>query len=234
MAKLRNLSLMAVALAAVMLMAGWFLLVSPQRAKSAELTASADQARSATTALQTQLSMLKSQAKELPKQRARLAAIAAKVPNNPAEPALVRALTKAADQAGVDLTAISPAQPALATGTAAAPAAAPATGAAPTAGGAQFGPRVATLALRITAVGTYFELEQFQANLESLTRALKTTSISLTPGGGPATQGGTATTSGGYDGKVTAQISANVYMTVEGASTAPLSGVGATAPAPTK
>ncbi len=55
--------------------------------------------------------MLKAQAKDLPKQQARLAAVAAKIPDNPALPALIRALTKAADEANVELVSLAPAPP---------------------------------------------------------------------------------------------------------------------------
>ena len=232
MAKLRNLSAIAGVVALAILAAGWFLLVSPQRSQAAKLRSDADSTRSQSSALETKLAMLKAQAKGLPKQQARLNAISVKVPSNPAEPALVRMLTKAASEAGVDLTSIVPAQPALVTSVA--PAAA--TSAAGTAGAAVAVPatRVASIALSITAVGRYSELMQFQANLESLSRALKSTSIALAPGGGPSTAKADAATSSGYDGKITATISAQVYMTVEGASTAPLTSTGATAPAPTK
>lgn len=229
MSKLRNLVVVAVLAAVVLLAAGWFLLVSPQRAKAADLKTQAAGVRSSTSSLQTQLDMLKAQAKNLPAQRAKLQEIATKVPNNPAEPALVRALTKAADAAGVDLTSIAPSTPSL---IATAPVGAGAV-AAPAA--ASSGMRVAAISLKITAVGTYFELEQFQANLENLSRALKTTTFSLAPGGASqvGAAGSPASASGGYSGILTAAIGANVYMTVE-RPVAPLTGAGAPTPGPTK
>lgn len=226
MSKLRNLILVAGLAAVVLLAAGWFLLVSPQRAKAADYETQTESVRSTTSSLQTQLAMLRAQAKTLPAQRAKLQAIAAKVPNNPAEPALVRALTKAADAAGVDLTSIAPSTPGLlSTG--------PAAAGAPVASTLQ----VAAIALKITATGTYYELEQFQASLENLSRALKTSAISITPGGDKQTASAAGSASQpaaqGYSGTLTASISANVYMTVERAA-APLAGTGAAAPGPTK
>jgi Tfp pilus assembly protein PilO len=230
MLKIQKLVAMAALVAVAMLAAGWFLLVSPQRSKAAGYESDAAGIRANSAQLQTQLASLRQQQKGLPKVRARLAAIAAKVPNNPAEPALVRALTKAADDAGVDLTTIAPAEPTLVV--AAAAVTTPATGTstapvAPSTVGAG-GTKVATIAVKITAVGTYAGLMQFQANLEALTRSLKTTGIALAPGGSPTD----TTAAVGYDGKLTASISANVYMTIEGASVAPLTGAGQ--PAPTK
>ncbi|MDQ1687911.1 MAG: hypothetical protein QOK42_886 [Frankiaceae bacterium] len=232
MAKLRNHVAIAGLLALVMLAAGWFLLVSPQRSKAAGFRDDAAQTRSASSALQTQLALLKSQAKQLPKQQARLHAIATKVPSNPAEPALLRMLTKAASDSGVDLSSVAPAPPALIESTrAAAPSTAPG---APVASApvTTAGPRVATIALAITAVGTYYELEQFQANLENLSRALKTVGIAFKPGGAASqvVPGAGTSSSNAYDGKITATISANVYMTVEAASVAPLTGAGQPAP----
>jgi hypothetical protein len=89
---------------------------------------------------------------------------------------------------------------------------------------------VATIALSINAIGTYYELEQFQANLENLSRALKTVAISMKPGGAPNQNTGATGTAvdGTYDGKITATINANVYMTVE--APAPLTGAGQPAP----
>lgn len=228
MSKLRNMIVVAALAAVVLLAAGWFLLVSPQRAKAADYQAQAASVRSATSSLQTQLAMLRAQAKTLPAQRAKLQAIATKIPNNPAEPALVRALTKAADDAGVDLVSIAPSLPALVSAppTTAAPAAG--AGASPTSG-----PQVASIALSLSVTGTYFELEQFQANLESLSRALKTTTISLTPGGAKKGASSLAAGATGYTGILTAAINATVYMTVERPA-APLTGTGAIAPGPTK
>lgn len=234
MSKLRNLVAVGALAAVALLSAGWFLLVSPQRSQAAALRTDADGVRSSTSSLQTQLAMLRAQAKNLPAQRAKLQAIAAKVPNNPAEPALVRALTKAADAAGVELISIAPATPAVIS----APVAAAPAGAAPAAGGVASpvtGLQVAAIALKISATGTYFELEQFQRNLENLSRALKSTTISLAPGGDSATSTAAApgAVAGGYSGTLTAAIGATVYMTVERAA-APLAGAGAAAPGPKK
>lgn len=234
MNKLRNLVVIGVLASVALLAAGWVFLVSPERSHAAKLKTDADGVRSSTSSLQTQLAMLRAQAKSLPAQRAKLQAISAKVPNNPAEPALVRALTKAADSAGVELTSIAPSTPAVMTAPVA-PVAPAATGAAPAAGTPPVAAslQVAAIALKITATGTYFELEQFQRNLENLSRALKSTTISLAPGGDKVSSTSTTAASGGYTGTLTASIGATVYMTVERAA-APLAGAGAVAPGPTK
>ena len=93
------------------LAAGWFLLVSPKRADADALGQQAASQVTANSTLQTQLAVLKSQAKNLPQQQAQLAKVAAKIPDNPAEPALIRALDSAATAAGVELVSISPSLP---------------------------------------------------------------------------------------------------------------------------
>ena len=60
----------------------------------ADLRTQADQQNSQNSTLNAQISMLKAQAKDLPKQQAKLAAVAAKIPDNPALPALIRALSR--------------------------------------------------------------------------------------------------------------------------------------------
>jgi type IV pilus assembly protein PilO len=94
------------------LAAGWFLLVSPKRGDAAAIRDDVATQSSTNSALQTQLAMLKAQAKTLPQQQAALARVAAKIPDNPALPALIRALSQAAEDAGVELVSIAPGTPA--------------------------------------------------------------------------------------------------------------------------
>ena len=124
------LALSLVALLAI-LAGGWFLLIAPERSEAEELRVQADAAQVANEQLETQLEVLRTKAEQLPAKRAELAEVAEKVPTGPSLPVLVRALTAAARDAGVDLTAVTPGAPlALAAAAPAAPAA-PAEGAAP-------------------------------------------------------------------------------------------------------
>ena len=70
--------------------AGWFLLVSPKRSEAAELRAQTESQEATNAKLRNELQVLKAQAKDLPKEQAKLAAVAAKIPDNPALPGLVR------------------------------------------------------------------------------------------------------------------------------------------------
>ena len=85
------------------LAAGWLLLVSPQRAEAAD-AARADRGPAATAnATLRDQAALAPQAEDLPAQRAQLAAVPRKIPDNPALPALLRALTGQRRDAGVEL-----------------------------------------------------------------------------------------------------------------------------------
>lgn len=210
--------------------AGWFLLVSPKRGEAQELRDQATAQESANGTLRTQLAMLKAQAKDLPAQKAKLAAVAAKIPDNPALPALIRALDRASADSGVELVSIAPSAPtplvapaaaaavaapaaAPAAGAAAAPAAVPVAAGAPAAAGA-----VSSIPLAINVVGGYFQVQQFLSSLEGLQRALRVTGLTLAPGGNPVAVGG----SGGStdDGRsLSATISSQVYMTAAGSAT---------------
>jgi Tfp pilus assembly protein PilO len=190
--------------------AGWFLLVSPKRAEAADLREQAAAQETANATLRTSLKVLQAQAKDLPKKQADLARVAAKIPSDPAMPALIRALTAASTSAGVELVSVTPEPPAVLAapvaaapvtpaGAAPAPAPAPAPGApvdpaAPAAGAPVAGPAgtLAAIPLTISVVGGYFEVAQFLANVENLPRALRVTDLKLVPGVGPVPSGGTS------------------------------------------
>lgn len=211
---------------------GWFLLISPKRSEASDVKVQVEQQVSANSALQTQIAMLKAQAKQLPQQQAKLAAVAAKIPDNPALPALVRALTKAADDTGVDIASLAPSTPvpvaavaatttvtppvagaAPAAGAAAAPAAQPATGG--SAGTLQ------SIPLNVTVVGSYFQVEQFLDRVENLSRAMKITGFTLAPGTSPLSGGGSAGAPDTSTGKVLqATLNGVVYMATGRAATA--------------
>lgn len=212
---------------------GWFLLISPKRSEAAALRTQTDQQNSQNTSLAAQISMLKEQAKGLPKQQARLAAVAAKIPDNPALPALVRALTVAADEAGVELTTLSPAAP---TQVSAAVAATPVTAAgvspaAPRPAAATALGSLQSIALSMTVVGGYFQVEQFLDRLENLSRAAKVTAFTLAPGTNPVKPGHASAAGATPTGPVEdvgktlqATVSANVYMAAGRVTTTPAAG----------
>ena len=193
--------------------AGWFLLVSPKRAEAADLRdqAVAQDATNETT--RAQLTVLKAQAKDLPKKQADLARVAAKIPDNPGLPSLIRALTVASTSAGVEFVSVEPGQPTpvvAAAATAAATATPAPNGTTTTTAAAPSVGTLAAIPVAINVVGDYFEVEQFIAELEDLPRALRIENLTLSPGLPP-----TDTKSGASadDGRsLVSVISGSVYL----------------------
>ena len=211
MKDLKKLVALTVLGSLVVLLGGYVLLVGPKRSQAAELRSTAALAVSANSALELQLAQLKAQARDLPRQQARLAAVAARIPTTRALPALIRALNNAAHGAGVELLSVSPgastlvapaavvatvASPPVArptgarpTATAPNPAAPAALGAAPGALGAapttgEVG-QLAQLPVTLSLAGGYFQLEQFVSALEDLPRSLRLTGVTMAPGSNP-------------------------------------------------
>src|SRR4051812_23654652 len=108
MDKMKQWIALSVVAAVAILAGGWFLVVSPKRADAAALRDEAATQEHANQALNIELTRLKAQAKGLPAQQARLAAVAAKIPSNSAMVPLVLALNKAASDVGVELVSIAP------------------------------------------------------------------------------------------------------------------------------
>ena len=210
MNKLQQWIALTVVACLALLAAGWFLLVSPKRAEAADLrdqAASQDQANDAT---RTQLQVLKAQAKDLPNQQAALAKVAARIPDNPALPSLIRSLSAASQSAGVEFVSVAPGSPvpvvaAAPAGTAAAaPTPAPGTATAASSAGT-----LTAIPVAINVVGGFFEVEQFVANLENLPRALRVSNLTLAPGKSPTDQSKTGTEDGS---SLTTTISGTVFM----------------------
>jgi type IV pilus assembly protein PilO len=229
MDKLKQYVVFTVVGSMAVLAAGWFLLVSPKRSEAADLRSQAVSQVSANAQLETQLQVLKAQARDLPKQQARLAAVAAKIPDNPALPAMIRALTTAATSAGVELVTVLPATPAVvaAAPVAAAPQAAGTTARATSATGAG---ELSQIPLTITVVGGYFPVQQFVANLEALPRSLRVQNLVVAPGLNPVKPAAGQTVD---DGKsLLATITGQVFMATNRApataATVPTQGVAGT------
>ena len=227
-----------------LLAGGWFLLVSPKKSEAAEVEAQVAAQVATNQSLSVELEVLKAKAQDLPKKQADLAKVAAKIPANPALPALVRALTAASTTSGVELVSVTPGAPVAETPAVAAPveapdgtdpaAPAPAPAAPDPAAAAAAAPApagsLALIPIAINVVGDFFEVEQFIANLEQLPRALRVTNLSVAPGSSPTA--GTATNTSAADGKsLTTTITGSVFMAT---GAAPAAAVVAPTAAPAK
>jgi len=101
----------------LVLVAGWFLLVSPKRSAAAEVRGQVVTQQAANAVLAGQIAQLQQQAKGLVAKQAELQAVGRRVPSDPQLPALIRALYGARTTTGVDLVSLAPGAPVAATST---------------------------------------------------------------------------------------------------------------------
>jgi Tfp pilus assembly protein PilO len=148
-------SIGAAVLCVALLVASWFLLISPRRADAGTVRAQVVSTDSKATTLQMQIAQLKVEFADLPKQKAQLKAIKAQLPPKGDVPALVRQLQKLAADAGVSLDSVAPGSPAVLT--------APGATAAGTAGPGT----VVSIPMTIDITGDYFEDSLFVKNLQT-------------------------------------------------------------------
>ena len=195
--------MMLTALGVVGIMAaGWFLLVSPQKAHAKDLQTQAAAQQASTAQAQGQVNQLKQQQKDEPAQQAKLNKIATQIPDNPELPVLIRELSAAAHKTGVSLVSLAPSQP-----SAVAAAAATSGGAAPSA--------LAQIPITVQVTGSYFNIESFFRSVEHLDRAMLVSGFSMTPGdSGASTNTSTGATSGGAVGAAPNALTASITAVV--------------------
>lgn len=214
---------LSVLAAMVVLAGGWFLLVTPERSEAEVLREQLDAQEVTNAQLAAQLEVLQDKAERLPEQEAAIARVAEKLPDGAQLPELVRALTEAARSSGVQLVSVVPGT--MVSLAAEPPAPAPAaetevdpaqTAAAPPAAAK---PALSAVPLTIAVVGTYFDVEEFVAQLEELPRALRITSLEVSPGSGPT---GPDSSSPAEDGRsMAATLTGSVFVAAAaGAGTA--------------
>lgn len=204
----------------LLVVASWFLLISPKRAEAADLEQQAAGVQDSNLQLEARIAQLQVQFAELPSYQAELAALRQALPEDAALPTLVRDLDAMATAAGVSLMTLSPGTPVAVPTTAATPAApAPAEGA-PTEGGASTDAEAAAPATPAPAAselvsipasvvvnGDFFQAELFLKKLQAeMPRAflVQTLTVQADTSSGAATAGAAATAAG------------NVSMTIAG------------------
>ncbi len=174
----------------VIVAAGWFLAIAPQKHKVSNLGSQANAQEQTNSGLRTRLTTLKVARDAVPSEQAEVAAITQKIPNDPAMPNYVRALTVIAQKTGVELVSIAPGAPTPvsvaapvvpAATAAAAPSVAPSTAAA--------APAVALPAVSLQAItvslsvqGGYFQIQQFTDALQKLARTTVVSALAIAPG----------------------------------------------------
>jgi hypothetical protein len=222
MSKMRTWAVLAGAVIVVILAAGWFGAVSPQKAKVKGLHTDTANEQVKNQQLSGKIRLLKSQQSDGPAEIARIAAIEDRIPATPALTAYVRTLADLAAQNHVELVSVSPTAPtavSLTAPVAAVPAAAAASGAATPAAvpAAAAAPALSAISITINVVGDYYAVQQFLTKLEDTKRATIVSTVSLAPGQLPKSSTATESTSTvpGVDTQwktLQAQIVASIFM----------------------
>jgi type IV pilus assembly protein PilO len=148
----------AALVAVLILVAGWFLLISPKRAEVADLEAQAQSQVDSNSQLETELALLEQQYKDLPQKQAELSALRTQLPQAPELPSYIRQLQDLGKQSGVVLQSMTPAVAAS-------------IGVPPIAGSTALQPdALAAINVDIVVEGTYFEVTKFINDLETTER----------------------------------------------------------------
>lgn len=194
MTSTRNWVLGAVAAAMVLVVGGWFLLISPKRAEVADLQVQTEAVQAANSQKATEVELLKQQNKDLPEKQAELAALETKIPTAPDMPAYIQELQDIATNAGVTLTGMTPAA-AVTVGQ----------GSAAQTGAALTPDALAAVNVDLTLVGPYEAIQKFVNDLESSDRYTLNTGLTIVDDEeAEATGGGKAT-------DLTATVNARVF-----------------------
>ncbi|HEX4429780.1 MAG TPA: type 4a pilus biogenesis protein PilO [Frankiaceae bacterium] len=164
----RRATIIVAAVAGLAVLAGgWFLLVKPVRSDISKVKAQTTQQQSDNDSSRLQLQSMQSIAKHLPAEKAELAVLSQRVPNQVELPAILRSMQALAKASGVTLATITPAVPT------------PLTGA----------PGIDTVAINLAVSGGYAEVEQFDSALEGLQRTFLVSGFTLTGSGGTSGAG---------------------------------------------
>jgi Tfp pilus assembly protein PilO len=174
------------AIALLVTAAGFLLLIRPKQQAVAEARADQRGAVAESQSLRDQITALEALKAKQDSLRQELRQARGEFPVTPALPGLLDALRETADQAGVDLSSVSPTPPKASTTV----------------------PGLAEIGVSVNVAGSYFQIEDYLSRLEDLVkgadpnrippRSLLVQSVTLSSGGntGSAGSGATASTSG--------------------------------------
>lgn len=201
MSQIRTWYIGAVAAALVIVLAGWFLLISPKRAEADDLRAQATTQEQANAQLRGQIDTLKAASTGVPAQDAGVAAVAVKIPANPALPTLIRQLNALSVSTDVEIESVAPATPTTMkvdpptlTGVA-------------VGASSQATNQLQFITVQITGQGSYYNLERFLKGLEDNPRAVLVTGVTVSDQNvSSALAPGTGTTSDLRSMKLTVRV----------------------------
>lgn len=236
MTKTRQWTVFTAVAVIVVFAAGWLLLVKPQRSHASDLRGQAVTQDQANQVLLSQIARLQQEEKTLPQQQAALRKFTTQVPDNAAEPTLIRQLSGIANGSNVTLLSITPGTATLLTGSGTS--GTTSLEATPAATG-----QVYDLPIVLGVTGTYPNLESFFLSLEKLPRATLLGSWTICSGsssGGGSSGGGSCQAPTSPTGEqlpsdvLSGTLNANVfYAPPTGTTSTPAAGSASTATSPT-
>lgn len=206
----RKWTLGAVLVAVMILVAGWFLLISPKRGEVADLQVQTQTQTRTNSTLETELAVLKEQNKDLPEKQAELAALRTKIPETPELPTYIREMQDIGRQSGVTFASLTPATPVGLGGTTSST-------------GALVPDELAAINVDMVVAGSYFEIIKFMNDLETSSR------YTLVSGYTIGEEGAEAGASAQESPELTATVNARIYLVP---STPEVADTTATTPAP--
>lgn len=156
--------------ALLVLAAGWFLLVAPQRSNAEEIQASVEAQEATNRQTEAQIATLKAQFKDLPDIQKQTSAIRAKLPPVPGMPSLLRQMSTLAKTSGVTLVSVTPTQPA--------PLQVPGQTAAQASLDAPGG--VNQIPVSVAVTGRFANVRLFLSGVEKMQRAMLVTGLTIT------------------------------------------------------
>lgn len=177
----RRTTVIAGVVMAVLVLLAFLFLVSPKRAQVSQAQTALEEAQAQNGTLRSQLGSLKQAEVEAPANRKLIRRVEQQLPPTADPQGFILLLKNAADTAGVDLTQQ--------------------TIGAPVAGANG----VTTIPITVSLTGSYFSLDEYLFQLETLPRAAKVSAISMAPAG---TEGATTST-----GRLTMQVTMELYTT---------------------
>lgn len=205
--------------AVLVLVVAWFLAISPTLQSAAALDEETAAQEAAAQQLRSRISLLKKQSEELPAQEAILADIQQRLPQTAALPTLIRNLTTVAKAADVTVASVTPGRPvpvedpqAAAKPTSPSPTdddsgSASSSASSPASAGsglpaASSGSTVESMTVGIVACGSFAQLRNYLRELESMTRVMTVSGVSIARG---------SCADGSAEDDLTATISAHVF-----------------------
>lgn len=168
---MRRKVLLFVLVMLAVLVAWYFLVWTPQANNIDEATKAADDAEAQVRSLRLEVQRLEGLEKQAPQLRERAARADTAIPGEPQLAQFILQVQEAADASGVDWLSVAPTPPA----------------APPEAGTAQATPALEVI-LAMQVEGGYFQVQDFITRLETLSRAVKVSSVALTAGSEVATR----------------------------------------------